>query len=69
MDDEFSTKIREWLSMTKVGRIIEKEIEQAVDENTRKLGKAMLRKKISPEEVAEETGLDLEEVEKLQEEK
>ncbi|AXF55276.1 transcriptional regulator [Salicibibacter kimchii] len=71
VDDEFSTKIREWLSMTKVGRIIEKEIEQereaAIAENTRKLAKEML-KKMSAEEVADITGLDLEEVEKLKEE-
>ncbi|AXF55275.1 hypothetical protein [Salicibibacter kimchii] len=47
-DDEISPKIREWLSMTKVGRIIEKEIEQerevAKAENTRKLAKKMLKR-------------------------
>ncbi|QQK80401.1 hypothetical protein HUG20_11195 [Salicibibacter cibi] len=57
--------------MTKVGRIIEKEIEQereaAVKETKRELAKKML-KRFSVKEVAEETGLDIEEVEKLIEE-
>ncbi|QQK78750.1 transcriptional regulator [Salicibibacter cibi] len=67
VDDEFATKIREWLSMTKVGRIFEKEIEEAAQQKAKEIARELL-KSTPPDKVAKITGLDLDEVKKLRDE-
>ena len=72
IDEEYAKKVREWLKMTKVGRIFEEEKQEAVREAVKKkdrenkieFAKALLDI-LSPELIAEKTGLDIEEVEKL----
>lgn len=71
IDDEYAEKVREWLKMTKVARIFEREKKEAVEkakkEKTTELAKSLLDI-LSVEIVAEKTGLDMEEVEKLKKE-
>ena len=72
IDEEYAKKVREWLKMTKIGRIFEEEKQEAVKdaitrterEKTIEIAKSLLDL-LSPEVIAKKTGLDVEEVEKL----
>ena len=68
IDEEYAKKVREWLKMTKVGRIFEEEKQEAVARKEKEMkleiAKALLDL-LTPEVIAEKTGLDIEEVEKL----
>lgn len=72
IDEEYAKKVREWLKMTKVGRIFEEEKQEAVREavartereKTIEFAKSLLDL-LSPEVIAKKTGLDVEEVERL----
>lgn len=76
INEEYAKNVREWLRMTKVERIIAKEVEEAIEqavgkaveqatnEKTLELAKNLLDI-LSPEIIAEKTGLSLEEVLKL----
>lgn len=72
IDDEYAGKVKEWLKMTKVGRAFEEEKEEAVKEAEEKGRKKQAIKTaesllgvLSPELIAEATGLELDEVRKL----
>lgn len=73
IDEESSKKVKEWIRMTKIGRLFEIEKEEAVKEASRETLKAtaerMLRKgKMSVEEVAEYVPeLSVEDIRKIQE--
>lgn len=72
IDEKYAKKVREWLKMTKVGRIFEEEKQEAIREaiartereKTIEIAKSLLDL-LSPEMIAKKTGLDVEEVEKL----
>lgn len=70
IDDKYARKVKEWLKMTKVGRAFEEEkreaVEKAKKEQAKKTAKSLLGV-LSPKLIAEATGLDIEEVEKLKE--
>lgn len=70
VDEETGNKVRRWLSMTVVGRIINEEIEAAAKEAAKEaniqMAKRMLDKnKYSLEEIADNTSLTIQEVEEL----
>lgn len=68
IDKEYAKQVRSWLKMTQVGRIIEVEIEEAVEkaQQEKALEIARLLKGDLPDEViAKKTGLDLRVVKKL----
>lgn len=70
VDEETGNKVRRWLSMTVVGRIINEEIEaaakKAAKEANVQIAKRMLDKnKYSLEEIADNTSLTIQEVEEL----
>jgi hypothetical protein len=76
IDEGYAKKVREWLKMTKVGRIFEEEKQEAVREAVREAVERRDREKaiefakslldlLAPEVIAEKTGLDIEEVERL----
>lgn len=72
IDDEYARKVKEWLKMTKVGRAFEEEKQEAVKKaekeaekkQAKRIAKSLLDI-LSPELIAEKTGLEIEEVEKL----
>lgn len=72
IDDEYARKVKEWLKMTKVGRAFEEEKQEAVKKaekeaekkQAKRIAKSLLDV-LSLELIAEKTGLDIEEVEKL----
>ncbi len=67
--EEYAKQVKEWLKMTKVGRVFEEEKEEAVKvaqrEERIKIAKDLLGI-LSPELIADKTGLDLEEIKQLQ---
>lgn len=74
IEKEYAEKIRRWIQMTQVGRIIEREKEEAVREAVEKVERKAERQKMAfkmllkgekPEDVVEKTGLTKEEVEEL----
>lgn len=70
IDDEYARKVKEWLKMTKVGRAFEEEkleaVEKAKKEQATKTAKSLLGV-LPPKLIAEATGIEIEEVEKLKE--
>jgi len=80
IDCEYAKKVREWLKMTKVGRLFEEEKQEAVSkaveiavakvkkEKAIEISKSLLDV-LAPEIIAEKTGLNVREVEKLKQEK
>ncbi|WP_146232163.1 hypothetical protein [Oceanobacillus caeni] len=68
INDEYERKVKGWLKMTKVGRAFEEEKQEAVreaeKEEAKRIAKSLLDV-LSLELIAEKTGLDIEEVEKL----
>lgn len=64
INDDYAKKVKEWIKMTKVARLFEEEKQEAVKEKTLEIAKKLLR--MHPiDEVANLTGLTLEEVEHL----
>ncbi|QQK80407.1 transcriptional regulator [Salicibibacter cibi] len=63
VSNEFATMLRRWMGMTKVGRLI---AEEAKKEKSRDIARRLL-KKMSSEEVADITGLDIDEVNEIEE--
>ncbi|QDI90430.1 transcriptional regulator [Salicibibacter halophilus] len=64
VSDEFAAIMRRWMGMTKVGRLI---AEEARKEKSRDIARRLL-KKMSSEEVADVTGLDIDEVNEIEQE-
>ncbi|WP_373894301.1 hypothetical protein [Virgibacillus sp. CBA3643] len=67
IDDAYAKKVREWLSMTKVGRLFEEEKQTAVKRTKIEIAKSLLGD-LSLESIAEKTGLSLDEVKELEKE-
>ena len=69
IDKNYSTKIKEWLRMTKVGRLFEEEkLEYAKEREKAKeieFAKKMMKRNRPIDEIIEDTGLTLEEVESI----
>lgn len=72
INEAYAKQVKEWLKMTKVGRAFEEEKEVAVKEAQKqaqkqeriKIAKDLLGI-LSPEIIAEKTGLDIEEIKQL----
>jgi hypothetical protein len=57
IDRDYSTMVRRWLNMTKVGQIIQEEISAATDRRDKEIALKMLEKGKDAAEISEFTGL------------
>jgi predicted transposase YdaD len=68
IDKNYSNRLKEWLKMTKVGRLFEEEKLEAIYEKTLEIAKKMLEKNVDILTIMESTGLRKAEILKLKDE-